>query len=148
MVWEASAKTTPRTPVQEIKQLVEEALGTLNEPQRQTMQRVIFEGLILREVAEHTSESYQRCAQPLLSRTRSPRDPVDVRCPKAVKDDRLVFIRQPDIFQYFGWLKITEIDDPFQAAIRHLNSVDWLTFLHESMSVNDGRTILDRSTSG
>ncbi len=58
MVWEASAKTTPRMPVQEIKQLVEEALGTLNEPQRQTIQRVVFEGLTLREVAEHTGESY------------------------------------------------------------------------------------------
>jgi len=58
MVWEASAKTTPRMPVQEVKQLVEEALGTLNEPQRQTIQRVIFEGLTLREVAEHTGESY------------------------------------------------------------------------------------------
>ena len=58
MVWEASAKTAPRMAVQEIKQLVEEALGTLNEPQRQTIQRVIFEGLTLREVAEHTGESY------------------------------------------------------------------------------------------
>jgi len=58
MVWEASAKTTPRMPVQEIKQLVGEALGTLNEPQRQTIQRVIFEGLTLREVAKHTGESY------------------------------------------------------------------------------------------
>ncbi len=58
MVWEVSAKTTPRMPVQEIKQLVEEALGTLNEPQRQTIQRVIFEGLTLREVAGHTGESY------------------------------------------------------------------------------------------
>jgi RNA polymerase sigma-70 factor (ECF subfamily) len=54
MVWEASARTAPRMPVQEIKQLVEEALGTLNEPQRQTIQRVIFEGLTLREVAEHS----------------------------------------------------------------------------------------------
>src|SRR5260370_20196763 len=58
MVWEASAKKTPRMPVQEIKRLVEEALGTLNEPQRQTIQRVIFEGLTLREVAEHSGESY------------------------------------------------------------------------------------------
>jgi len=58
MVWEASGKTTPRTPAQEIKQLVEEALGTLNEPQRQTIQRVLFEGLTLREVAEHTGVSY------------------------------------------------------------------------------------------
>lgn len=58
MVWEASVKTTPRTPAQEIKQLVEDALGTLNEPQRQTIQRVVFEGLTLREVAEHTGESY------------------------------------------------------------------------------------------
>lgn len=58
MVWEASAKATPRTPVQEIKQLVEQALGTLNEPQRQTIQRVIFEGFTLREVSEHTGESY------------------------------------------------------------------------------------------
>jgi RNA polymerase sigma-70 factor (ECF subfamily) len=58
MVWEASARTTPRMPVQEIKQLVEQALSTLNEPQRLTIQSVIYEGLTLREVAEHTGESY------------------------------------------------------------------------------------------
>ncbi len=56
--WEASDKTTPRMPIQEIKQLVEEVLGTLNEPQRRTIEKVIFEGLTLREVAEHTGESY------------------------------------------------------------------------------------------
>lgn len=58
MVWEASAKTTPRMPVQETKQLVEQALGTLNEAQRRTIQRVVFEGLTLREISEHTGESY------------------------------------------------------------------------------------------
>ena len=58
MVWEASGKTVPRTPTQEIKQLVGEALGTLNEPQRQTVQSVVLDGLTLREVAERSGESY------------------------------------------------------------------------------------------
>jgi RNA polymerase sigma-70 factor (ECF subfamily) len=58
MVWEASAKTTPRMPAQELKQIAEEALATLHERQRQTIERVIFEGLTLREVAERTGESY------------------------------------------------------------------------------------------
>jgi RNA polymerase sigma-70 factor (ECF subfamily) len=34
MVWEASAKTTPRIPAQELKQVVEELLTTLSEAQR------------------------------------------------------------------------------------------------------------------
>src|SRR5713101_5405965 len=55
-VWEASGKTTPRTPAQEIKRLIEEALGTLNEPQRQTVQSVVLDGLTLREVAERSGE--------------------------------------------------------------------------------------------
>jgi len=58
MVWEASAKSTSRIPIQELKQMVQEALGTLNEPQRRTIEKVVFEGLTLREVAERTGESY------------------------------------------------------------------------------------------
>jgi RNA polymerase sigma-70 factor (ECF subfamily) len=58
MVWEATVTATPRMPAQEIRQLMEEALATLGEAQRRTIQRVIFEGISLREVAEHTGESY------------------------------------------------------------------------------------------
>ncbi len=58
MEWEASSQGTPRTSLPELKQLVEELLGTLNDVQRRTIQRVIFEGLTLREVAEQTGESY------------------------------------------------------------------------------------------
>src|SRR6266481_9891837 len=58
MTWESKAKTTPSMPAQELKQLVEEALANLREPQRRTVQKVIFEGLTLREVAERTGESY------------------------------------------------------------------------------------------
>lgn len=56
--WEASSHSAPRIPVPELKQLVEELLNTLNDVQRRTIQRVIFEGLTLREVAEQTGESY------------------------------------------------------------------------------------------
>ncbi len=56
--WEANSHSSPRMPVPELKQLVEELLGTLNECQRRTIQKVIFEGLTLREVAEQTGESY------------------------------------------------------------------------------------------
>ena len=55
--WEASAKTSPQMPVHELKRLIEQALDTLNEQQRRTIQRVIFEGLTLKEVAEQTRES-------------------------------------------------------------------------------------------
>lgn len=55
--WEASAKTIPQLPIQELRQLVEEALGTLNDAQRRTIQKIIFEGLTLKEVAEQTQES-------------------------------------------------------------------------------------------
>jgi len=58
MAWEANAKTSPRMPAQELKQVIEQALSTLNEPQRRTIEKVIFEGLTLREVAERTGESY------------------------------------------------------------------------------------------
>jgi RNA polymerase sigma-70 factor, ECF subfamily len=58
MVWEASSNATPRIPAQELRQVIGEALGTLKEPQRRTIQKVIFEGLTLREVAEGTGESY------------------------------------------------------------------------------------------
>jgi len=58
MEWEANSHGSPRIPVPELKLLVEQLLGTLNEAQRRTVQRVFFEGLTLREVAEETGESY------------------------------------------------------------------------------------------
>lgn len=58
IAWEATAKTTPRMPAPELKQLVEQALATLQEPQRRMIEQVIFEGLTLREVAERTGENY------------------------------------------------------------------------------------------
>jgi RNA polymerase sigma-70 factor, ECF subfamily len=58
MEWEASAHSAPRVPIPELKQLAEELLSTLNDVQRRTIERVIFEGLTLREVAEQTGESY------------------------------------------------------------------------------------------
>jgi RNA polymerase sigma-70 factor (ECF subfamily) len=58
VVWEASAKTSPRIPAQELKQIVEQALAALPEQQGRTIERVIFEGLTLREVAEQTGKSY------------------------------------------------------------------------------------------
>ena len=58
MVWEASAKTTPRIPAQELKQVVEQALTTLPETDRRVVEKVVFEGLTLREVAEQSGASY------------------------------------------------------------------------------------------
>ena len=58
MEWEARIHSSPRIPIPELKQLVEQLLSTLNDAQRRTIQRVIFEGLTLREVAEQTGESY------------------------------------------------------------------------------------------
>jgi len=58
MTWEAKAKTTPSMPAQELKQIMEEALANLREPQRRTVQKVIFEGLTLRETAEQSGEAY------------------------------------------------------------------------------------------
>jgi RNA polymerase sigma-70 factor (ECF subfamily) len=58
VAWEATAKTAPRMPAQELKRLVEQALATLNEPQRRMIEQVMFEGLTLREVAERSRESY------------------------------------------------------------------------------------------
>jgi RNA polymerase sigma-70 factor, ECF subfamily len=57
MEWESSSLNAPRTTLPELKRLVEELLGTLNDVQRRTIQRVIFEGLTLREVAEQSGES-------------------------------------------------------------------------------------------
>jgi RNA polymerase sigma-70 factor, ECF subfamily len=58
MVWEASAKASPRIPAQEVKQVVQEALTTLTENEKDVVEKVIFEGLTLREVAEHSGASY------------------------------------------------------------------------------------------
>jgi RNA polymerase sigma-70 factor (ECF subfamily) len=38
--------------------LIGEALGALNTAQRRTIQKVFFEGMTLKEVAEETSESF------------------------------------------------------------------------------------------
>src|SRR6266481_3547527 len=58
MSWESKAKTTPSMPAQELKQILDEALGNLREPQRRTVQKIIFEGLTLREAAEQSGETY------------------------------------------------------------------------------------------
>ncbi len=58
MAWEAAAKTTPRVPAQELKQVVQEALTTLPETQKSVVEKVIFEGLTLREVAQRSGSSY------------------------------------------------------------------------------------------
>jgi RNA polymerase sigma-70 factor (ECF subfamily) len=58
MAWEATAKTTPRVPAQELKLVVQEALTTLPETQKSVIEKVIFEGLTLREVAERSGSSY------------------------------------------------------------------------------------------
>src|SRR6266568_5983522 len=58
IAWEASARTTPRIPAQELKQVVQEALTTLPEIQKSVVEKVIFEGLTLREVAQRSGSSY------------------------------------------------------------------------------------------
>jgi RNA polymerase sigma-70 factor, ECF subfamily len=57
-LWEASQHATPRMSIQELKRLVQEALGTLKQSQRRTIEKVIFEGMTLREIAEQSAESY------------------------------------------------------------------------------------------
>ena len=42
---------------QEWRRVIEQGLATLNEKQRKTLELVCFEGLLLREIAEHTKES-------------------------------------------------------------------------------------------
>lgn len=58
MAWEASAKTSPRIPAQELRHIVEQALTTLSKNQRSVVEKVVFEGMTLREVAEHTGSTY------------------------------------------------------------------------------------------
>lgn len=58
VTWEAAATTTPRIPAQELKQVLEQALRTLPEMQKRAIERVIFEGLTLRDVAEQTGQTY------------------------------------------------------------------------------------------
>src|SRR5258707_7956393 len=58
MAWEASARTPPRMPAQELSQVVQEALTTLPEVQRSIVKNVVFEGLTLREIAERSGSSY------------------------------------------------------------------------------------------
>jgi len=57
VAWEGSGVTTPQWALQEAAEIVQEALGILNEPQRRTIQMVFFEGMTLKEVAENTAES-------------------------------------------------------------------------------------------
>jgi RNA polymerase sigma-70 factor (ECF subfamily) len=56
--WEAGTPPIPHIPVQEITQLVDQALGALNGPQRRTIQQVFFDGMTLKEVAEQNHESF------------------------------------------------------------------------------------------
>lgn len=57
--WEADANSVlPRMAAQELQRLVREALNTLNATQRHAIEKVMFEGLTLREVAEQAGESY------------------------------------------------------------------------------------------
>jgi RNA polymerase sigma-70 factor (ECF subfamily) len=58
MAWETAGETSPRTPAQEIKQVVQQALSTLSETQRSVVEQVIFEGLTLREVADRSRMNY------------------------------------------------------------------------------------------
>jgi RNA polymerase sigma-70 factor, ECF subfamily len=50
--WEASKESIPRVPAPEVKRLIEEVLGTLSEIQRRVIEKAIFEGLTMREIAE------------------------------------------------------------------------------------------------
>jgi RNA polymerase sigma-70 factor (ECF subfamily) len=58
LVWEAKSNSTPRIPAKELKQVVEQALTLLSDTQRRIVEKVIFEGLTLREVAEQTGSTY------------------------------------------------------------------------------------------
>jgi len=55
--WEEGAQGPPQLFSQEIARVVNEALGTLNEVQKRTIEMVFFEGLTLRDVSEKTKES-------------------------------------------------------------------------------------------
>lgn len=55
--WETSGGIPPQLTLQESTCLAQEALQSLNEPQRKTIQMVFFEGKTLREVAEHSGET-------------------------------------------------------------------------------------------
>jgi len=58
MTWEASTKTTARIPAQELQHVVREGLNALSEAQRTIIEKVIFEGLTLREVSERVGSTY------------------------------------------------------------------------------------------
>jgi RNA polymerase sigma-70 factor (ECF subfamily) len=55
--WAEEMPAGPQLFGQEIAQAVKEALATLNETQRRTIEMVFFDGLTLRDVAEKTGES-------------------------------------------------------------------------------------------
>jgi RNA polymerase sigma-70 factor, ECF subfamily len=55
--WEEGTQGSPQLFSQEIARVVKEALGTLNEVQKRTIEMVFFEGLTLRDVSEKTKQS-------------------------------------------------------------------------------------------
>lgn len=55
--WEEGTQGPPQLFSQEIARVVKEALVTLNEAQKRTIEMVFFEGLTLRDVSEKTRES-------------------------------------------------------------------------------------------
>lgn len=55
--WEEGTQGPPQLFSQEIARVVREALGTLNEAQKTTIEMVFFDGLTLRDVSEKTRES-------------------------------------------------------------------------------------------
>ena len=55
--WEEGTQGPPQLFSQEIARVVKEALGTLNQVQKRTIEMVFFEGLTLRDVSEKTKES-------------------------------------------------------------------------------------------
>lgn len=89
--WETSSPSTPHMSAQELKRLIAQALATLNAAQRRAIERVMFEGLTLREVAEETGESYSAVRNHYyrgLDRLRSCLSP----SPSAARSDNLFLI--------------------------------------------------------
>jgi RNA polymerase sigma-70 factor, ECF subfamily len=55
--WEEGTQAPPQLFSQEIVRVVKEALGTLNDVQKRTIEMVFFEGMTLRDVSEKTRQS-------------------------------------------------------------------------------------------
>src|SRR5262249_22444724 len=102
MEWEASSHSTPRIPVPELKQLVEELLGTLNDVQRRTIQRVIFEGLTLREVAEQTGESYSAVRNHYYRGLHQLRERLTTRSPERAERSRVERVVEGNVLGGLG----------------------------------------------